>query len=87
MTPNGTRTLWISRPSGRPPPRDDLAHRVGQRGDVAQAAGDAPQALLVEQQPVDEGRREALLAALGDVLGVLHQDLGRAALERLGHAR
>ena len=47
--------------------------------------GYAAQTLLVEQQAVDERRREPLLAPLGDVLGVLDQDLGRPALERFGH--
>ena len=86
ITPNGTRTLWISQTLGRPPSVDHLAHRVGQGRDVAQAAGYAAQALLVKKQAVDERRREAVLAPLGNVLGVLHQDLGRAALKRLSHS-
>ena len=70
---------------GRPPPGDDLPHRIGQGGDVAQAAGYAVAGVARRGEAVDERRGEALLAPLRDVLGVLHQDLGRAALERLGH--
>ena len=40
-------------PFGSPPALDHLAHRVGQRGDVAQAAGDTPQPLL---RPAAAGR-------------------------------
>ena len=53
MTPSGTRTCLTSSPLGRRLDGDDLADRVGQRGDVEQALGHLVDPLGFERQAVD----------------------------------
>ncbi len=80
-TPRGTRTFWISSPLGRRQPSRTSPTGSGQRGDVPQAGGHGPDAVLREAQAVE---RSGLGAGGGggvEVGAVGCQDLGGPLLE------
>ena len=85
ITPSGTPDLRDLQAVGTPARRDDLADRVGQGGDVVQAAGHLVDPLRVQGQAVDGRRVQAKPRRGRDVAGVGLQDLvgaGRARAER-----
>ena len=65
----------------------DLADRVGQLGDLAQAFGHARHALVGEREPVDHRRLEAFGARGVHVLPVGFQQARAVALDGGGHAQ
>ena len=71
-------------PVGPGPFGEGAADRVGQRGDVLEAAGDRFEPLRVERQPVEQGRADAGLFRLGKILGIGGEDLIRASADRGG---
>ena len=70
---------------GAAPHGRDLAHGVGQRGDLLEPPGHGPDGLLVEGEPVDHGLRETLFAGNLDVLLVLLDEHVHVMDELLGH--
>jgi hypothetical protein len=71
-------------PVGQPAAVDDLADRVGQRGDVAHLGGDRGDPGLVEAQAVEQRVAQRGLATGLHVARVGLEDLGRARLQRVG---
>jgi hypothetical protein len=69
---------------GEPLALDDLADRVGQRGDVADLRGDGHHALRGQEQAVEQRVGQARLAAGLHVARVGLEDLVRAVDERVG---
>ena len=66
------------------PAVDDLADGVGQGGDVLHGGLDVAQPVFVQQEPVDKGVGETVLARQAHVLVVLREDLGGAPPEGIG---
>ncbi len=68
---------------GQPEAVDDLADRVGERGDRAHPRGDPGDARLVEREAVEERRRQPALAPGLHVARVGLEDLRGPGLERV----
>ena len=71
-------------PVGQPPAVLDLADRIGQGGDVAHAAGDLAQTVLVQVEAVDQRGVQLGRAREGHVFGVLGEDLAGSPAQGLG---
>ena len=71
-------------PVGPHPSVEELADRVGQRGDLAQSFGHAGDATVGEAQPVEGPGLHATGAGALGVAGVGGEDLGRPLDEQVG---
>ncbi len=61
----------------------DLAHRIRQRGHLAQASRHRRDPLAIERQALEQRRRQGILAPSREVHGVLGQDRLPGVLERI----
>ena len=88
MTPSGVRTRAMTQAVGPRPFGHHAADRIGQVGDGAQPVDDAVDALVGEQQPVEEGRRNALARRRPRMSSALAARMAsRWRVERVGGGR
>ena len=67
MTPSGVDDALDAQPVGALESRQHAADRVGQLGDLLDAARDRLDALRIERQPVEKGGRRSARPRVGDV--------------------